>query len=42
MSTKTFQFVVVDNSSVLFHRLPVYTTGKKIDIAVQTRIVESF
>ena len=31
MSTKTFQFVVVVNSSVLFHRLPVYTT-KKIDI----------
>ena len=29
MSTKTFQFVVVDNSSVLFHCLPVYTTGKK-------------
>ena len=29
MSTKTFQFVVIDNSSVLFHCLPVYTTGKK-------------
>lgn len=40
MSTKKFQFVVVVNSSVLLHRLPVYTTGKKIDITVQTRTVK--
>ena len=32
MSTKKFQFVVVVNSSVLFHRLPVCTTGEKKSI----------
>ena len=29
MPTKKFQFVVVVNSSVLFHRLPVYYSTNK-------------